>query len=230
MTPVHRLQHLAAALALGTVGAAWAQPAPAAPATTASAVVPAPAATPAGPALSPKARLAADTRAAQQRYEADKKLCNDETTSSARLQCRRDAKTAYDQAVADAKARAQARPAVPQAATPAPCPGCGQVESVKVEERKGKAGAGGMIVGGVGGAILGHQVGGGTGKDLATVAGAVGGAYAGKKIEEKMKAHQVWLVTVAYGDGTRKTFEFAQDPGFKRGDAVRNAGEGLQRR
>jgi uncharacterized protein YcfJ len=187
----------------------------------------APASTPASAPPSPKAQLAADTRAAQQRYDADKKLCNDEATAEARLQCRRDAKGAFDKAVADAKARARS---VPVAAKPvAACPECGSVESVKVEERKGKAGAGGMILGGVGGAILGHQVGGGTGKDIATVAGAVGGAYAGKKIEEKMKAHKVWVVNVVQADGTRRAYEFDKDPGFKAGERVRPTGDTLTR-
>lgn len=220
-TPM-KTRYLAAAVCLALAGAAatsQAQPS--------SVPVVAPTSTPASAPPSPKAQLAADTRAAQQRYDADKKLCNDEATAEARLQCRRDAKGVYDKAVADARARARS---VPAAAKPvAACPDCGTVESVKVEERKGKAGAGGMILGGVGGAILGRQVGGGTGKDIATVAGAVGGAYAGKKIEEKMKAHKVWVVTVAQPDGTRRAFEFDQDPGFKAGERVRPAGDTLTR-
>lgn len=46
----------------------------------------------------------------------------------------------------------------------------------------------GMAIGAVGGGLLGHQVGGGKGKTLATVAGAVGGGYAGKKIQEHQQA------------------------------------------
>lgn len=46
----------------------------------------------------------------------------------------------------------------------------------------------GMAIGGVAGGLLGHQVGGGKGKTLATVAGAVGGGYAGKKIQENQQA------------------------------------------
>lgn len=42
----------------------------------------------------------------------------------------------------------------------------------------------GTAIGAVVGGVLGHQVGGGKGKTLATVAGAIGGGYAGKKIEE----------------------------------------------
>jgi len=41
----------------------------------------------------------------------------------------------------------------------------------------------GTVAGAVVGGVLGHQVGGGRGKDLATVAGAVGGAYAGRKVQ-----------------------------------------------
>jgi uncharacterized protein YcfJ len=42
----------------------------------------------------------------------------------------------------------------------------------------------GMAIGAVAGGLLGHLVGGGKGNALATAAGAVGGGYAGKKIEE----------------------------------------------
>ncbi|PWK92932.1 glycine zipper 2TM domain-containing protein [Fulvimonas soli] len=42
----------------------------------------------------------------------------------------------------------------------------------------------GTAIGAVVGGVLGNQVGGGKGKTLATVAGAVGGGYAGKKIQE----------------------------------------------
>ena len=41
---------------------------------------------------------------------------------------------------------------------------------------KGQNNVGGLLLGGLIGGVLGHQVGGGSGKDLATVAGAVGGA------------------------------------------------------
>jgi uncharacterized protein YcfJ len=46
----------------------------------------------------------------------------------------------------------------------------------------------GMAIGAVAGGLLGHQVGGGKGKTLATVAGAVGGGYAGKKVQEHQQA------------------------------------------
>ncbi len=181
--------------------------------------------------VAPKAQLAADTKAAQTRYETDKTLCNDEATSSARLQCRRDAKAEYDAAVAAAKAKFAAAP-VPAAtpvAVPVACPDCGKVTAVSMKEEAGKGGPVGLIAGGVGGAVLGRQIGGGSGRDLATIAGAVGGAYAGKKIEEKVNTKKVWTVGVTYQNGTHKDFVFEQDPGYKVGDSVRNAGTSITR-
>jgi len=184
-----------------------------------------------------KAQYTADSQAAKTRYDGDLKLCAEEPSSSARLQCRRDAKTEYDKALADAKARmaASATRAAPAAttATPAPtqvtCPDCGKVVSVNVVEKQGEGGAIGIIGGGAAGALLGQQIGQGSGKDLATIAGAIRGAYAGKKIEEKVRTHKVWHVTVQYNDGNRRSFEFAQDPGLIVGDKVRNAGETIVR-
>lgn len=182
-------------------------------------------------ALTPKAQYSADSQAATARYNSDKTLCNDETSSTARLQCRRDAKTEYDRAMAAAKARlAAASPATGTGTAAASCPGCGRVTAVSVTEKAGEGSALGLIAGGAAGAILGHQVGSGTGQDLATVAGALGGAYAGKKIEEKAKTHKVWQVSVQYQDGSKGSFEFAQDPGFQVGDAVSKSGDTLIRR
>ena len=188
--------------------------------------------------LSPKAQFDADNRQAGLRYEADKKLCNDETSSASRLQCRRDAKAEYDAALAQAKARltapaAVAKPAPVAAVAPAvaapPCAECGRVVAVSQTDKEGEGSAVGLLAGGAAGALLGRQLGGGRGTDLATIAGAVGGAYAGKMIEEKVKTHKVWTVAVQYPDNSRKSFDFEQDPGFKVGDTVKNAGAGIVR-
>lgn len=45
----------------------------------------------------------------------------------------------------------------------------------------------GTIAGAVIGGVLGHQVGGGSGRDLATVAGAAGGGYAGNRIQKNLQ-------------------------------------------
>ena len=51
-------------------------------------------------------------------------------------------------------------------------------------EQAGEGSGLGAIAGGVAGAVLGHQVGGGTGKDIATIAGA-GGVTPGTRSKRK---------------------------------------------
>lgn len=174
-----------------------------------------------------KTQYNADSQAALARYDSDKKLCNDETSSNARLQCRRDAKAEYDKAIASAKDKMAAATQATQAR--AACTDCARVVAVNMEEKEGEGSTVGMIAGGAAGALLGRQIGGGFGKDLATVAGAVGGAYAGKEIEKKVKTHKVWTVRVQYPDGSKGSFEFKEDPGLAVGDTVKKSGDGIVR-
>lgn len=53
----------------------------------------------------------------------------------------------------------------------------------------------GTVLGAVAGGVIGHQVGGGRGRDLATVAGAVGGGYAGKKIQQRQQDRDTYTTT-----------------------------------
>lgn len=163
-----------------------------------------------------------------ERYAGDKKLCAEESTSSARMQCLRDAKTEYNNAIAAAKVNQQA--AKSNRRQSENCLDCGKVLSVNVQDKQGEAGPLGVIAGGVAGAILGHQVGGGTGRDLATVAGAAGGAYAGHKVEQNMKSGKVWVVTVRFDNGSQNTFNFDNDPGYHVGDLIRKNGSSIGRR
>jgi uncharacterized protein YcfJ len=156
------------------------------------------------------------------RYDSDKKLCADEREASLRMQCLRDAKTTYTKALDSARASSQGN-------GHAVCADCGRVTSVHVTEQAGEGGALGVVAGGVAGALLGHQVGGGTGRDLATVAGAAGGAYAGNKVEQKMNAKKVWTVAVQYDNGHQARFTFDHDPAMVAGDKVRNAGHSIVR-
>ena len=117
--------------------------------------------------------------------------------------------------------------AAPSAAA---CADCGQVVGVLMQTKKGKGGALGTIGGGVAGALLGHQVGGGTGKDVATIAGAAGGAYAGYKAEEKLRSTKTWSVTVKMDNGEQRVIEFDHEPGVKSGDLVKVSGNTITRR
>lgn len=158
--------------------------------------------------------------AAEKRYADDRKLCADESSSSMRMQCLRDAKAEYDKQVAKAAAATPAAAAVPAAA----CPGCGKVTAVKVVEKQGEGSAAGMVVGGLAGALLGNQIGKGGTRDIATIAGAAGGAYAGKKIEENMKTAKRWDVAVRFDNGDERSFSFDKDPGFSVGSSIVGSG------
>ena len=53
----------------------------------------------------------------------------------------------------------------------------------------------GSAIGAIAGGVLGNQVGGGSGKKIATVAGAIGGGYAGNKIQENMQENDTYTTT-----------------------------------
>jgi outer membrane lipoprotein SlyB len=109
---------------------------------------------------------------------------------------------------------------------PAPvCATCGVVAAVTPVEKKGEAGALGTVGGAVVGGVLGHQVGGGTGKQLATVAGAVGGALAGREIEKRQGATTVYDVRVRMDDGSSRSFTL--DSAIAVGQKVRVDGDRL---
>ncbi|MBC3918701.1 glycine zipper 2TM domain-containing protein [Undibacterium sp. CY18W] len=176
-------------------------------------------------------RYAEDSKRASVRYNDDKKLCADASTSSARMQCLRDARAEYNAALAQAKQNMNKPLPVPAAARVEPiCPECGKVVAVEMAEKEGEGGALGVIAGGVAGALLGNQVGGGTGRDLATIAGAAGGALAGHKIEQKVKTTKIWNVTVVFEGGNKQTYSFEHDPGMMSGDLVRSNGNSIARR
>jgi uncharacterized protein YcfJ len=53
----------------------------------------------------------------------------------------------------------------------------------------------GTVAGAVIGGVLGHQIGGGTGRDIATVAGAAGGGYAGNRIQKNLQDKDTYTTT-----------------------------------
>ena len=174
---------------------------------------------------SAKEQYATDSKRIAARYADDKKLCADETSSGARMQCNRDARTEYDKSLSAAKAALKAS----SGKAGGYCADCAKVLSVNVSEKAGEGSALGVIAGGVAGALLGNQVGSGHGRELATVAGAAGGAYAGNKVEQRVKSTRQWSVQVQYEDGKQASFHFDHDPGLMAGDRVRNANGSIVR-
>jgi uncharacterized protein YcfJ len=53
----------------------------------------------------------------------------------------------------------------------------------------------GSVAGAVIGGVLGHQIGGGSGRELATVAGAAGGGYAGNRIQKHLQDKDTYTTT-----------------------------------
>jgi outer membrane lipoprotein SlyB len=101
------------------------------------------------------------------------------------------------------------------------CGNCGNIESVRAIKHRaqgsGLGAAGGAVLGG----LLGNQVGGGTGRQIATVAGAVGGAVVGNQVEGNMKATTTYEIRVRLDDGTLRTFNQSSAPQWGTGDRVR---------
>ena len=101
------------------------------------------------------------------------------------------------------------------------CTHCGVVISVNEIDAEGAGSGMGVVAGGVLGGVLGHQVGAGSGRDLATIAGAVGGAFAGNKIEKVTKKTRSYDITVKMNTGEEQVFNQASVPNVGSGDKVR---------
>lgn len=112
--------------------------------------------------------------------------------------------------------RPAAQPAVAQR-----CGDCGVVESAREVSTPAQGSGVGAVGGAVVGGVLGHQVGGGRGRDLATVLGAVGGAFAGNHIEGQVKATHSYEVVVRLDDGTTRTLHQSEQTSVRPGDRVK---------
>jgi len=106
----------------------------------------------------------------------------------------------------------------------AKCADCGVIESTRVVDTPGDTSVLGVVGGAVVGGVLGNQVGGGRGKDLATVAGAVGGAVAGNEIEKRVRSTQRYETTVRFDDGSTRVFAEASPPQWRTGDRIKVIG------
>jgi outer membrane lipoprotein SlyB len=96
------------------------------------------------------------------------------------------------------------------AAGPLMCVQCGRVEAVTPVQREAQASGVGAVAGAVVGGIVGNQFGGGDGKTLATIAGMVGGGWAGNTMEKKMKTESVYRVEVRMENGSLRILEQTQ--------------------
>ena len=79
----------------------------------------------------------------------------------------------------------------------------------------------GTVVGALAGGLLGNQIGGGSGKKVATAAGVVGGAVLGNKIEKDRNSSTQYDVVVQYDAGGSDVFSFSSPPSWQSGDRVK---------
>lgn len=114
-------------------------------------------------------------------------------------------------------------PATTTQTSPAPsiCSSCGTVEAVDSYTRKGEGTGIGAVGGAVAGGLIGNQIGGGTGKTIATVVGALGGGYAGNQVEKTVRSVTEYQVKVRMEDGSLQTFTYTQAPAWRTGDRVK---------
>src|SRR6266700_1518777 len=115
-------------------------------------------------------------------------------------------------------------PPPPQVA--AICRECAVIEDVRDVEVAGQGSGAGAVVGGV----IGHQVGGGRGRDVATVLGALGGGLAGNQIEKNAKKTKEYQIFVRYEDGTKGMFTQPTPPSWRIGDKVKVINGAIQAR
>lgn len=64
-------------------------------------------------------------------------------------------------------------------------------------------------------------MGGGSGRDLATIVGAVGGAYAGNRVQNNMDKTKIFRVAVRLDGGATQNFDYANDPSVQIGTRVK---------
>ena len=109
-------------------------------------------------------------------------------------------------------------------------PFAGHVEAIESVRGDNSGVLAGTVIGGVVGAVAGHQVGEGRTKDVATVAGAVGGAEIGRKIDKAHSANDdAYAILVRLNDGSRQTITQANLDGLRVGDSVRIDADSVRR-
>ncbi len=129
----------------------------------------------------------------------------------------------YQQAPATGAAPTQAAPTVAAekvAPPPVVCNSCGVVRSVTAITQDGRGTGAGAVIGGIVGGVAGNQVGGGSGRDIATVAGAIGGAVLGNEVEQNRNSTTVYEVVVDMQGGGQQVITMADASGIRSGSAV----------
>lgn len=144
-----------------------------------------------------------------------------------------EAAAAKKEAAAAKAAAAKPRPRPVELAEPAPppvCNECGVIASITPVKEKAQGSGAGAVIGAIAGGVVGHQFGGGRGKDVATAAGAIGGGFAGNEIEKRARATTHYAIGVNMENGSFQTVNVNDPAGLSAGARVRVVGGNIQPR
>jgi outer membrane lipoprotein SlyB len=133
-------------------------------------------------------------------------------------------------AVAGVPAPVPAAAVVAAPVVPAPCSTCGVVRSVTAVSTDGQASGAGAVIGGIVGGVAGNQVGGGSGRKIATVAGVIGGAVLGNEIEQNRNAASSYGVVIDMEGGGQQVIAVQDVGGISPGSRVRVQGNTISLR
>ncbi len=96
------------------------------------------------------------------------------------------------------------------------------VEVIRTQE-PGRTSGAGAVIGGIAGGVIGNQIGGGSGRDVARIAGIAGGAIAGNAIERNSQnqVREAYRVSVQTDNGAVRAYDLASAADLRTGDRVR---------
>ena len=133
-----------------------------------------------------------------------------------------------DTATAEAGAStSETTPAIVEQRAPAPaplpavCSNCGTVRAINAVSQQGQSTGAGAVIGAIVGGVAGNQVGGGSGQDIATAAGAIGGALLGNNIERNRNAVAYHEIVIDMEGGSQQFINVQDTMGIYVGVPVR---------
>lgn len=107
------------------------------------------------------------------------------------------------------------------------CSSCGVVRSISPVTQDGSSNGTGAVIGAVVGGVAGNQVGGGSGQQIATVAGAIGGALLGNNIEQNRNATTLYHIVVDMEEGGQQSVTVADPLNISPGSSVNVYGDNI---
>lgn len=109
----------------------------------------------------------------------------------------------------------------PVTSTASTASGYGVVQAIDIVPRESSGIGLGTVAGAVVGGALGSQVGGGSGRTAAAVAGTIGGGLAGRAIENRNTAGNVYRISILMDNGAVQSMVQETPPGLQVGERVR---------